>query len=352
MPLPSVGGGRRRRLHGLRGTCARSREPHNTNSRPISSAFPHRLPIDAPSRKRECRAHVFYWSPDAGGAALSGRVVLHAPLSGWLCGLEEVPDEVFAGGMMGDGIAIDPLDGELVAPCDGVVAVIAPTAHAVTVRAPNGAEILLHIGVDTVGLEGFTAHVTAGQKVRLGDRLISFDLDAVALAAKSVVTPILVTGEGFTWTGSARGRVAAGAPIGSVEGASVEAAKAEGDAVREVRVALASGIHARPAARIAAKAKELGGDVRLRSARGEANARSPVSVMALDIRNGDTITVTGDAATVAAVAHLIEAELPAHEPAPAHSVSRAAPVDEDGLELRGVCAVPGLAVGPAFQLSS
>src|SRR5205085_1307592 len=195
VPLPSVGGGRRRRLHGLRGTCARSREPHNTNSRPISSAFPHRLPIDAPSRKRECRAHVFYWSPDAGGAALSGRVVLHAPLSGWLCGLEEVPDEVFAGGMMGDGIAIDPLDGELVAPCDGVVAVIAPTAHAVTVRAPNGAEILLHIGVDTVGLEGFTAHVTAGQKVRLGDRLISFDLDAVALAAKSVVTPILVTGE-------------------------------------------------------------------------------------------------------------------------------------------------------------
>jgi phosphoenolpyruvate-protein phosphotransferase len=283
---------------------------------------------------------------------LSGRVVLHAPLAGWLCGLEEVPDEVFAGGMMGDGIAIDPLEGELVAPCNGTVAAMAPTAHAVTVRAANGAEILLHIGVDTVGLAGtgFTAHVAAGQTVRLGDRLISFDLDAVALAAKSVVTPILVTGEGFTWTASAQGRVVAGAPIGSVEGGSIEAPASGGEAVREVLVTLASGIHARPAARIAARVKEMGADVRLRSARGEANARSPVSVMALDIRSGDAVTLVGAAAAVAAVAHLIEVELPAHEPAQA--VARAAPAEQDGPEIGGVCAVPGVAIGPAFQLSA
>src|SRR5688500_6879124 len=121
-------------------------------------------------------------TPDVGE-----RVILHAPMAGWVSSLDEVPDEVFAQGMMGEGSAIDPLAGELLAPCDGTIVLVAPTAHAVTLKSRNGAEILLHVGLETVGLggRGFEARVAAGQQVRQGDVLISFDLDAVALAARS-----------------------------------------------------------------------------------------------------------------------------------------------------------------------
>ena len=81
-------------------------------------------------------------------------IVVHAPVSGWASSLDEVPDAVLAGRMIGDGIAIDPLAGEVLAPCDGVVVLVAPTAHAVTLRAANGAEILIHIGLETVALGG------------------------------------------------------------------------------------------------------------------------------------------------------------------------------------------------------
>ncbi len=147
-------------------------------------------------------------------------LILHAPLSGWISALDEVPDEVFAQGMMGEGLAIDPLEGDLLAPCDGTIVQVAPTAHAVTLRARNGAEILLHIGLDTVALagEGFHAHVTLGQDVRQGERLISFDLDMVGLAAKSLVTPLVVTNSDlFHFAASALGTsVKAGQPIATI----------------------------------------------------------------------------------------------------------------------------------------
>src|SRR5690242_15479814 len=82
------------------------------------------------------------------------KVVLLAPLTGPVVPLADVPDPVFAGGMFGDGIGIDPLEGRLVAPCDGLVTHLARTGHAVTLQTPEGAEILLHIGIDTVELSG------------------------------------------------------------------------------------------------------------------------------------------------------------------------------------------------------
>ena len=102
------------------------------------------------------------------------KVVLLAPLTGPVVPLADVPDPVFAGGMFGDGIGIDPLEGRLVAPCDGLVTHLARTGHAVTLQTPEGAEILLHIGIDTVELggEGFTARVAQGAQVKAGDVLI------------------------------------------------------------------------------------------------------------------------------------------------------------------------------------
>ena len=109
-------------------------------------------------------------------------LTLSAPLSGPVLTLANVPDPVFASGAMGDGIAIDPLNNTLHAPCAGVVVHVARTGHAVTLRADNGAELLLHLGLDTVELqgEGFSMLVKEGTRVSNGQALLRFDLDQVA----------------------------------------------------------------------------------------------------------------------------------------------------------------------------
>jgi glucose-specific phosphotransferase system IIA component len=121
--------------------------------------------------------------------------ILTAPLQGWSAPLDEVPDAVFAGRLLGDGVAIDPTEGTLFAPCEGVVITVAAQRHAVTLRTAGGAEVLLHVGIDTVALngEGFELHVAQGAKVRPGDRLLTFDLDLLARRATSLLTPIIVT---------------------------------------------------------------------------------------------------------------------------------------------------------------
>src|SRR5579859_2050894 len=130
----------------------------------------------------------------------SGSLALTAPLSGWVAPLSEVPDAVFSGKMMGDGIAIDPTDGNVVAPCDGKIVHLHHAHHAVTMRSLFGAEILIHVGLETVALQGrgFTMHVIEGQQVKAGDLLVSFDLDLIGREAKSLITPIIITnGEDF-----------------------------------------------------------------------------------------------------------------------------------------------------------
>ena len=122
-------------------------------------------------------------------------LTLLAPLAGWSTPLDETPDEVFAGRLLGDGVAIDPTEGTLHAPCDGEIVLLPASRHAVTLRTASGCEILLHVGIDTVALggEGFDAHVSQGARVRAGEALLSFDLDFLARRAKSVLTPIIVT---------------------------------------------------------------------------------------------------------------------------------------------------------------
>ncbi|AMV12584.1 PTS glucose transporter subunit IIA [Geobacillus thermoleovorans] len=118
-----------------------------------------------------------------------------APLDGTIVPLEDVPDPVFAQNMMGDGIAIDPADGDVVAPVDGEIVQLFPTKHAIGLRSEAGVELLIHVGIDTVSMngEGFTAYVKAGDRVKRGDRLLSVDLPLVREKAKSAVTPIIIT---------------------------------------------------------------------------------------------------------------------------------------------------------------
>src|SRR5687768_13705203 len=147
-------------------------------------------------------------------------LTLLAPFPGWLSSLADVPDPVFAEGMMGDGVAIDPLDGVVAAPCDGTILLVAPTGHSVTLLAAGGAELLIHIGVETVGIgrDAFEVHVADGQAVKAGDPLITFDMNVVGLQAKSLATPVLLTNEtGFEFKAAQAGTmVERGQPIGTV----------------------------------------------------------------------------------------------------------------------------------------
>ncbi|HZB68963.1 MAG TPA: glucose PTS transporter subunit IIA, partial [Sphingomicrobium sp.] len=181
-------------------------------------------------------------------------LTLLAPFPGWLSGLADVPDPVFAEGMMGDGVAIDPLDGVVAAPCDGSVVIVAPTGHSVTLRSADRAEILIHIGVETVGIgrDAFDVHVADGQAVKAGDPLISFDMEKVGLLAKSLVTPVLLTSEtGFKFTPAPTGAmVERGQPIGTVTATAASQAPSVAPGSKssaEATVALQHGIHARPA---------------------------------------------------------------------------------------------------------
>ena len=122
-----------------------------------------------------------------------GTLQVVAPLGGWCATLDDCPDPVFSGRVLGDGVSIDPTDNVVRAPFDGVVVTVPTSRHAVNLRADNGAEFLIHVGIDTVGLggEGFTAHVEAGQRVVAGQELLSFDMELLldrATGIKNVIS--------------------------------------------------------------------------------------------------------------------------------------------------------------------
>jgi multiphosphoryl transfer protein len=225
-------------------------------------------------------------------------LVLHAPLEGWCASLDEAPDPVFAGRMLGDGVALDPIGGTLFSPCDGELIVVPASKHAVTIRAANGAEILIHIGIDTVELrgEGFELHVREGDTVRRGDRLISFDLDLLARRAKSLITPmIIVNGDAFQIASREINRaVRAGDALFELRQISAITTSSDrhGPArSRRVVVPLEHGIHARPAALFAACAKRSSSAVAVHAHGRTANGKSAVSLMSLGIRHGEEMLI-------------------------------------------------------------
>ncbi|HWF64347.1 MAG TPA: phosphoenolpyruvate--protein phosphotransferase [Rhizomicrobium sp.] len=287
-------------------------------------------------------------------------LVLVAPLDGWASPLAEVPDPVFADKMMGDGIAIDPIGSLLSAPCDGEVMLLHAARHAITLRAANGAEILMHVGLDTVGLggEGFTPHVRQGQKVAAGDRLISFDLEKLGQAAKSLITPIVIAnGEDFAieWRLDNKS-VVRGQAVMRVRRL-VKASAAIGEA-REIRralvITLAHGLHARPAARLADLAKSFSADMALEFGTRRASLRSPVAMMGLGLAKGAAINLIAaglDAEdAVAAIAALVESGMGEMDATIETIITVAAPSDQPGV-VTGVCAAPGLAMGKALRFT-
>jgi phosphocarrier protein FPr/phosphocarrier protein len=293
---------------------------------------------------------------------VSGALTLVAPLAGWAAPLAETPDPVFAQKMLGDGIAIDPTLGELHAPCDGVVIGLHDSLHAVTIRASDGAEILLHVGLETVRCcgEGFEALVEVGREVKTGDLLLRFDLEALARNAASLMSPVVViNSHAFAIEAAVTGReVAIGEPIMTLRSLAAEAEAPTPDVSealrRTVRVGLPHGLHARPAALVAHEAGKFAAEIAIEIEGRRANARSPVSVMALAVRGGDEVEVVAIGADAAAALEALAdamadgQALPAVRlaPEPAQSAPPASPL----AVLGGVPAAPGLAIGAAVRL--
>lgn len=119
---------------------------------------------------------------------------LFAPVAGNAVPVSQVPDATFAEEMLGKGIAIEPTEGKVVAPCDATVDMMFGTGHAVSLVADCGAEVLIHVGLETVSLQGkhFTVHAANGDKVKKGDLLIEFDLEAIKAEGFNTITPMVI----------------------------------------------------------------------------------------------------------------------------------------------------------------
>ncbi len=304
-------------------------------------------------------------------------ISVRAPLKGRIVPLAEVPDPMFALGMMGDGVAIEPEIGEVRAPVAGTVTSVHRRGHAVKVMTADGAEFLVHVGLEAVALRGtgLVAAVAEGDQVAVGDLLIRFDLQALVESCGIVTTPVLVINEDafHVTTRQSGGPIGLGDEIMVVSPIGVEAPPPVGRIERDVVLEMSEGLHARPAALLAAKAKEYASAIEIVLGERKANAKSPVSLLTLGSRWGSRLLVTAEGAdAAAAIDGVIEAivsglgdpvvpyvdagqdTLPGVDETAA--IAEEPPVDltpfgtEDRPVLGGVVAAPGLAIGRAVHL--
>lgn len=306
-------------------------------------------------------------------------LAIYAPLSGVLIPLESIPDPVFAQKLVGDGISLDPTSGQLLAPVAGVVVQLHKAHHALTIVTAQGIEVLVHIGIDTVMLKGagFTPLVRQGDHVEMGQSIISFDVDYVARHARSLLTQILIANvDKVARMLPASGKVLAGQTVILTLELVQEATQASSMAVplsdlttsgfvhgAQVRLPNVTGLHARPAAVLAALAKKFTSDVRINRETGSAdnlhsaNAKSVVAILGLATQYGDLIEVAARGPDAREAIHAISTllaegcgEKPGQVPLQPATQAIAAPaIVSSNTELVGVSASPGLAVGTIVQ---
>ena len=301
-------------------------------------------------------------------------LIFYSPLSGPVVPLEDVPDPVFAQRMAGDGLAIDPLDNRVLSPCVGKVTQVHRKRHAVTLATEEGVEILIHIGIETVSLdgEGFQVRVSDGQRVSRGDLLIEFDADVIARKAKSLITVVLVANnDRFHPTNLFQGLAEAGTtPFFLVH---IEERPAEvltppldralpGVESAPIVVEAEYGIHARPAAVLADTARRYKSVVEIVRPSGKAaNAKSVVALLGLEIERGDSIRIVARGTDAKEAVEVLSSaaraafgrteERPLAAPAKKIAISTPATSGQDEPNvLRGISASPGLAIGQVARL--
>ena len=322
-------------------------------------------------------------------------VVLIAPLTGVVVPIEDVPDPVFAKKMVGDGFSILPMSTTLCSPAAGEVAHIHDSQHAITVRTTEGLEVLMHIGLDTVGLggDGFETLVAMGDHVDAGTELVRFDPAVISTKAASSLTQVVIAnGDMITAVHPATGFVTAGKDIAAridlaapaqqsgaagagTAGAGVAAAGVDGAAAgageevvsETIVIPNPTGLHARPAATLTQLASEFSSDIQLRAGDQSASAKSILAIMGMGLARGTQITLAARGADAEAAIERLTREIRSGlgedveqgstdtgtipttamlEPA---QTSTEAPRSEDPHMLLGVAASPGLGLGQVVQ---
>jgi phosphocarrier protein FPr/phosphocarrier protein len=298
-----------------------------------------------------------------------------SPLSGWCASLDDSPDPVFQARMLGDGVSIDPTVGEVRAPFDAEVLTVPESRHAINLRARNGAEFLIHVGIDTVNMrgDGFEAHVQPGQQVEAGQLLLSFDLEKVLRGAASLRTPVLLLQSDAHTVQRVRdeGAVTFDDVIFEVHRISSDAQtadspdarggeKTDGSHSRTVVIGLKHGIHARPAAGLIDAIKALDASVNLVYGGQTADLRSPVALMSLSTERGARVTVNASGPDALRALEAVVAGLEPladGESAPAIQEDVRPEIDDEppepipaGAVIRALSASPGLGRGSAFLL--
>ncbi|MGL1902420.1 MAG: phosphoenolpyruvate--protein phosphotransferase [Fibrobacterales bacterium] len=299
-----------------------------------------------------------------------GSITIIAPLSGPLVDLTTVPDPVFAQKMVGDGISIDPTSNILYAPCAGTISQIHSSCHAVTIATAEGVEIMMHIGVDTVSLKGkgFTPKVKEGDTVKAKDALIEFEMDYVAVNAKSLLTQIVVTNSERVSFQVNSGVVTAGNDTIMTLTLVDESATStfnSGDFGSEnsapMVIANPVGLHARPSAVLSTAAKKFSSSIEIICGSHKANAKSTTAIMKMEIGNGQTVILSAQGPDAKeAIQELsdlicnglgedvISSDASAEVFLEAQDETQ--PLSGDLNRVMGIAASPGIAIGTLFKL--
>ncbi len=292
--------------------------------------------------------------------AIGETLVIGAPLAGWTFELSDIPDEAFASGALGPGVAIDPTAGMVSAPCAGCVVAVAKTRHAFTIRAENGAEILIHIGLGTAALRGkfFQTQIAQGDMISAGDILATVDLDGLAEQGVCLLSPLVVTNNDDydVKVSPASTRLDAGAHVMTVVAQSVITNGDHGcvwvggtPATQSHRLQLEHGLHARPAARIADALKGLNASVQISHEERSANAKSVSSLMALHAPFGAQLELSASGpdakAAVEAVGKTLTEDSTEHGRPPTDQLaSFIEPPDSDPNAIKGTGVSPGIVI--------
>lgn len=285
-----------------------------------------------------------------------------APVSGPVLPLEQVPDPVFAKKVVGPGLAIDPTSGTLLAPIEGTIVQLHRALHAVTVQHDEGWSVLLHIGLDTVKLEGegFKPFVRVGDRVRAGQPLIAFDSDLIARHARSLITLMIFPEMNEERLTFAPVNVARGSEDAVVEvmppttGAAANGADTgeAWHASAPISIQLPTGLHARPAALLVGLARSFVSEIKIVKGSTKANAKSVVGIMTLEIASGDRVFFeargTDSQEALYKLDHFLRTHKEAAEPVMVKSTTARRPSAANSLG--GVGVSPGVAIGRVHQV--
>lgn len=294
----------------------------------------------------------------------SNQITIKSPLKGFVLPLESVPDDVFAKKMVGDGVAIEPIDNTLLAPVAGLVSMIHTSGHAITIKSNSGYEVLMHIGLETVNLkgEGFDVLVKQGDEVKIGDKLIQFDMDLLAQKAKSLVTPVLLINSEEKLKFGSIDQVDFQDELFSFKtnaSKSLESDSSQLEKIssKEYLITNSTGIHARPSAVIASEAKKFSSKIMMVKAGSEVNAKSIVGIMGLEVKENESIifeaTGVDGKEALNALDKIMNFGFDEHEESPSEKVEvNKTLAQENENTFAGIPASPGLSVGKIFQISN